>query len=121
MTDRNIRARVNPGVCGLASSVEAGSSDGTQVCVYIESDCPRVQAFAEAWANSSEGPVLDALEELLRRPLMETTPTRLAAECGLHTTCPVPIAVLKASEAAAGLALPTDCSIEMVQVETGCA
>jgi hypothetical protein len=41
----------------------------------------------------------------------------LAAKHGLHTACPVPIAVLKAVEAAASLALPCDCSIEMTRVE----
>jgi hypothetical protein len=65
----------------------------------------------------TDGSVLDAFEELLRRPLVETTPALLAARHRLHATCPVPIAVLKAVEAAAGLALPCDCSIEMTRIE----
>jgi hypothetical protein len=110
----SVRARVNAGVCGLGSVVEASSQDGMSVTVCVESDCPRVLACAEELAGRS---ALDAFEELLRRPLVETTPALLAARHGLHTACPVPIAVLKAIEAAAGLALPCDCSIEVSQVE----
>jgi hypothetical protein len=111
--ERYVCAKVNPGICGLVSQVQAGSADGMQVTVRIESDCPRVQAYAAAWAGWPQGATLDALEELLRKPLVETTPARLAAEQGLHPSCPVPIAVLKASEVVAGLALPCDCNIEL--------
>jgi hypothetical protein len=107
----DIRAEVNAGVCGLASLVEAGSPDGQRVVVRIESDCPRVQALAGELAD------LDAFEELLRLPLAQTTPARLADKHGLHPTCPVPVAVLKAAEAAAGLALPCDCSVKLTRVE----
>jgi hypothetical protein len=109
-----VRVKVNAGVCGLGSVVEASSQDGMNVTVRVESDCPRVLACADELIN---GPALDAFEELLRRPLIETTPALLAARHGLHPACPVPIAALKAVEAAAGLALPCDCSIEMTRVE----
>ena len=114
MADRSVLARVNPGVCGLESSIQASCADGIQVVLCIESDCPRVQRFAEALEKRPGGALLDAFDEVLRKPLVETIPARLAAECGLHPTCPMPISVLKACEAAAGLALPRDCSIELV-------
>ena len=106
-----IRAIVDAGVCGLTSLVEAGSPDGQTVVVRIESDCPRVQALAGDLAG------LDAFQELLSLPLAQTTPALLAAKHGLHPTCPVPVAVLKAAEVAAGLALPCDCSIKLTRVE----
>jgi hypothetical protein len=58
-------------------------------------------------------PALDAFDELLRKSLLETCTARLAAECDLHTACLVPVAVLKAAEAAAGLALPCSCGIQL--------
>ena len=107
----DIKAEVDAGVCGLASLIEAGSADGQNVVVRIESDCPRVQALAGALGE------LDAFHELLRLPLAQTTPALLAAQHGLHPTCPVPVAVLKAAEAAAGLALPCGCSISLTRDE----
>ena len=114
---KSICAEVNAGVCGLVSLIQASSPDGMQVTVSIESDCPRVQAFAAAWTAREGGATLDAFQELLRVPLVETTPARLALEHGLHPTCPVPIATLKAAEAAAGLALPCDCSIKLMRLD----
>jgi hypothetical protein len=115
IVEKCIRAEVNAGVCGLVSVIEARSPDGMQVIVSIESDCPRVQAFAGKWANRTGCATLDAFEELLRASLIDTTPARLASDQGLHPTCLVPVAVLKAAEVAAGLALPCDCSIKLTR------
>jgi hypothetical protein len=107
----DIRAEVDAGVCGLASLVEARSPDGQTVVVRIESDCPRVQALAGELAD------LDAFEELLRLLFAQTTPALLAEKHRLHSTCLVPVAVLKAAEAAAGLALPCDCAVKLTRIE----
>jgi hypothetical protein len=107
----DVIAQVKPGVCGLASRVKASSPDGMNVVVEIESECPRLQAYA---AQPME---LDAYQELLSTPLTQTLPARLAAEHGLHTTCLVPVAVLKAAEVAAGLALPQNASIELERID----
>ena len=106
-----IRAEVDAGVCGLKSLIEARSPDGQTVVVRIESDCPRVQALAGDLAD------LDAFEQVLRLPLTKTRPALLAEKHRLHPTCPVPVAVLKAAEAAAGLALPCDCAVKLARVE----
>jgi hypothetical protein len=107
----DVIAEVKPGICGLASRVKASSADGMNVVVGIESACPRIQAYA---AQALE---LDAYQELLSKPLAQTLPVRLAAEHNLHTTCVVPVAVLKAAEVAAGLALPEAVSLELERVE----
>lgn len=119
MIGQRVRAETNAGVCGLVSLVEARSPDGMQVVVSIESDCPRVQALAADWSAREGGATLDAFQEVLRKPLIETTPACLAVEHSLHPTCPVPIAVLKAVEVAAGLALPCDCSIKLTRLDDG--
>jgi len=81
------------------------------VVVEIEGACPRIQSYA---AQAME---LDAYQELLGKPLAQTLPVRLAAEHNLHATCLVPVAVLKAAEVAAGLALPQNASIELERVD----
>lgn len=107
----NVKAEIDAGVCGFHSIVEAASPDGMDVVVRIESNCPRVQAMA------AELTALDALDEILRKPLVETTPALLAAKHRLHAPCLVPVGLLKAIEAAAGLALPADCRIVLARVE----
>jgi hypothetical protein len=107
----DVIAEVSPGACGLVSRVKASSPDGTNVAIEIESACPRIQACAE------QGMELDAFQELLRKPLAQSLPVLWAAEHGLHTTCLVPLAALKAAEVAAGLALPQDASIHLERVD----
>jgi hypothetical protein len=107
----DIKAEIDAGVCGFYSIVNARSADGVHVQLELESACPRVQALA------AELPDLDAIEEVLRKPLTETTPALLAARHSLHATCPVPIGILKAIEAAAGLALPQQCEVTLSGIE----
>ena len=104
-----IRAHIQPGACGLQTTVHATCADGLLVTVQLESNCPKVQAMAATL------PALDALDEVLHRLLVETTPARAAGQHRLHASCPVPIAILKAVEAAAGLALPVPCEILLEQ------
>ena len=103
--------KVCPGVCGLECRVKASSPDGMNVVLEIESACLRVQAYA------AQVQALDAYQELLSKPLAQASPVLLAAEHNLHTTCLVPVAVLKAAEAAAGLALPRDAHIQLERVD----
>jgi hypothetical protein len=81
------------------------------VQLVTESDCQKVQDLA---AELGE---MDAIEEVLRKPLVETTVARLAAKHKLHTSCVVPVGVIKAVEAAAGLALPRSSAIELTRIE----
>jgi hypothetical protein len=105
-----IKAEVCAGVCGFCTTVQA-SGDGPDVWVEAISDCPRVQDLA------AELGALDAFQEVLSKPLAETKLALLSAKYRLHATCPVPVGILKAIEAAAGLALPADCRVELARVE----
>ena len=107
----DIVADVSPGACGLVSRIKATSPDGMNVVLEIESACPRVQAYAAQMTT------LDAFQELLSKPLAQTLPVLLAAEHSLHTSCLIPLAVLKTAEAAAGLALPQASSIQLERVD----
>jgi hypothetical protein len=93
-------AEIQAGVCGFDSVVRATCLDGLQVTLQLESNCPKVRKMAAALHS------LDALDEVLRKPLVDTTPIRIASKLGLHVSCLVPVGILKAVEAAAGLALP---------------
>ncbi|HUT21606.1 MAG TPA: hypothetical protein VM366_20830 [Anaerolineae bacterium] len=95
-----IRASIRAGACGFEAVVHATCSDGLWVTLQLESNCPKVQEMAAALHD------LNALDEVLRRPLVDTTPAQIAAQYGLHASCPIPVGILKVVEAAAGLALP---------------
>ena len=99
-----IKVQVTAGVCNLSTTIEAQSPDGMAVTLSIESDCPKVQAVA------AEMTYADAFQELFK-PASQTRILELAAAHKLHTTCLVPIGILKEFEAAANLALPADAHI----------
>ncbi len=101
-------ATVHAGICGFTTVVTAASEDGQDVEVGFRTDCPnyapldgtthRLDAFEACFTKVGEGPVYELL-----RP-----------HC-VHAACPVPSAVTKVIEVAAGLALPRDVSIEITK------
>ena len=107
----DIRAEIQAGICGFGTVAQANSADGMTVQLRIESDCPKVKAMA------SELTVVNAMDEVLTKSLVETTPALVAAKHRLHTSCPVPIGILKAVESAAGLALPAMCTVALSRVD----
>ena len=87
------RVIVNPGVCGFTTTIEVDKVDKRRVKVVITSDCEMVTELGESFTEVDAGQALkqgQALSEYV------------------HATCPIPIAVLKAIEAEAGLTVPCD-------------
>jgi uncharacterized protein DUF6951 len=107
----DIRAEIQAGACGFGTVVLAGSADGMTVQLRIDSDCPKVMAMANELAE------VQAMDEVLTKPLVETTPALLATKHRLHSSCPLPIGILKAVEAAAGLALPATCTVVLSRMD----
>jgi len=106
----SIRAQVTAGICGFTTVIVANSKDGITVKLDIQSDCPKIQKYAQDLVE------VNGMDEILRKSMVETQPALLARDHGLHTACPVPIGVLKAVEAAASLALPGSCAIEIERI-----
>ena len=94
------------GVCGFRAQIEAQADEAFNVNLVINSDCPRVSKLAGPLAQVA--PLDD-----MRKPMNETAVYVAASACKLHAACPVPCAIHKAIEVAAGLALPSDVSIEI--------
>ena len=97
-------ARVQPGVCGFETEIDAAADDAMNVVLRIRSACPQVTRLGQTL------PQVSGLE-LLRRPIHETSVYRAAGAARTHAACPVPCAIIKAIEVAAGLALPQDVHI----------
>ncbi len=97
---------VNPGVCGFDCQVLAERSDKRNARIKItESDCTMIQKLAENLQDIS-------LQNLFV-PLTKNLIFIAAEKAGCHLACPVPVAVVKASEVALGLAVPKDVSIRI--------
>jgi len=97
-------AFVNAGICGFTCRIKAWKIDKKTVGLEIsESECQQIQDYSELIRQLT-----------LNEVFMPVTrnPVYLAAEqSGCHASCPVPVAVLKASEVAMEMALPRDASI----------
>ena len=107
------KAIVTAGICGFTSTIEASPNGAGpfRVHLHVESECPDVQNLA------AEIQEVDAMAECLGRGAGGASPVVLEAgrRCLRHLACPVPVAIIKAIEVAAGLALPKDVSITITR------
>ncbi len=97
-------AQVSPGVCGLVTKITATADDAYNVALTVTSECPHIRQMAEQLVEV-------AILQEMRKPIHETSVYRAAGIARIHTSCPVPCAILKAVEVAAELALPADVHI----------
>jgi hypothetical protein len=101
-----IEVKVNPGICGLKSTIKAESADMMTAKVEIESECPAVMELADKIKT------VDAMKEVFA-PFGTSSIFTGSVGTLTHATCPVPTAILKAVEASCSLALPADVVIEI--------
>jgi hypothetical protein len=101
-----IHTTVEAGVCGRKALIQADSKDMQTVDLHIESDCPDITKAAEALNN------VDGMQEVFGKIGDTSVYQEIRKHCK-HAACPVPAAIVKSVEAAAGLALPKDVSIKM--------
>lgn len=104
-----VRADIDPGICGFHTSVIAEAESMRKVKLTIETDCDQITKAAEELTE------MDMLEEL-KAGLGHGHVYGVLSGCVRHVTCPVGSGILKAAEAAAGLALPKDVTIKMSKV-----
>lgn len=97
------RVDIDPGICGLPTTVRAQMDDETYRCrISIESECASIRKMA------LELEEVDPFREIaLRRGEGPEILLRGRQFCS-HSACPVPVGIIKAVEVAAGLALPAD-------------
>ncbi|HUX42519.1 MAG TPA: hypothetical protein VMV83_15230 [Rectinemataceae bacterium] len=95
------KVAVDPGICGLKSTIHAVSEDGQACVLSIDSDCEAIRALA------LEIGTLDGYEVAFK-PFAENPVYLAAGRHYKHAACPLPSAVIKAVEVACRLALPKD-------------
>ncbi len=104
------KVKINPGVCGLVTAVEATSPDGFTVELNVRSGCDSVNGMFKALGTS-----FDAFELCLKKPGDNPFYTYAAENFPGHAACPTIAGILKAIEVECKLALPKDVSITFEQ------
>ena len=100
----DISVHVEPGICGFDCTVKAYRIEKRTVKVEIEgSECKQIQRLA---AELGEFGVKELFMPLTRNPVYAA-----AEKAGCHSSCAIPAAVLKAVEAAMGMAIARDVRI----------
>lgn len=100
------KARVNSGICGFTTEINAIADDNYRVLLQITSECALIRRLAGELTS------VEAFGEV-SAPITETATYQVAARCRLHAACPVPCAIIKSIEVSAGLALPLDVTIQL--------
>jgi hypothetical protein len=102
MEQGRVTLHVDPGVCRLKTRIECWLED-EMLRYSITSGCKHVQDFAAALEQER----FDMME-VMRMPFSQNKAYIIGGKTLKHSTCPLPMAVLKGMEVAAGLALKRD-------------
>jgi len=105
------RVTVDPGICDFTTTIEVNKSTKRKVKVLINSQCEWVTELGESLTEIDQWDVI--------KQYIDCEIYKVASKCHLHVTCPVPMAVLKAIEVEAGLALPRDVVIRFETTNMG--
>ena len=103
------RVVVNPGVCGKNVTIEVEKVGKRGVTVTINSDCEMVNDMGESLDEVDQWDVF--------KPPIDSPFYKCALHCRLHAACPIPMAIIKAIEVEAGLAVPRPVSLRFENVE----
>lgn len=102
--------KVDPGICGFVCEITAEKIDRRTVRLEINgSKCGQIKKLA---AQLKPMTVSDLFVPVTRNPLFKA-----AERCGCHLSCPIPTALVKASEIALELALPKNVMITYTECE----
>jgi len=96
------RVIVKSGICGFISTIDVERAADESIKVVITSGCEMVTELGESLTE------IEIEEREIHKKHIDSEIYKAASRCKLHVTCPVPMAVLKAIEAEAELALPRD-------------
>lgn len=97
-----VKTKVEAGVCGFVTEIEAASEDSQNVTFAVKTDCEKISALAKIL------PPVDAYNEIqygFEGELYKVIRQHLTGCC---SGCAVPIGIFKSMQVVAGLALPRD-------------
>jgi hypothetical protein len=103
---KEVRVIVDPGNCGFQCSIMAIRQAEKNVRISMQSECPQVQRLAD---------LVGAVDlNVLFLPVVRNHVFNSAAIAACHTSCLVPLGLIKAAEVSLGLALSQGATIRFV-------
>ncbi|OGF50749.1 MAG: hypothetical protein A2044_07850 [Candidatus Firestonebacteria bacterium GWA2_43_8] len=105
-----VKTKVEAGICGFVTEIEAMSDDEQNVSFKIKSDCEKIQSLG------GKIPKVDAYSEIstgFEGGLYKVIRAKLRGCC---SGCAVPVGIFKSMQVAAMLALPKDIVIKIEKV-----
>ncbi|NLK26586.1 MAG: hypothetical protein GX307_08460 [Euryarchaeota archaeon] len=96
---------VDAGVCRFRTKISASCQDG-KICFRIISDCPHVKKVQDELSAEVN------LIEILRMPFSTNPIYNACGKVLAHSACPIPSALIKTAEAAAGFGLKRNVQFE---------
>jgi hypothetical protein len=93
--------KVNPGICGLESTIKVTSNNMQTAVVEIFSECPGIKQMENELKD------IDCFEECFSK-IGNSRVYKAADKYCKHVACPVPAAIIKGLEVACGLSLAKD-------------
>lgn len=106
-----LRAEIDPGVCGYSTAVTARSDDGRHVEFTFECDCDLIAALADKVAEIQPVDAIATLSPDENAVLAEAR--RILQGAGCCEACVVPQGAVKAMYIITGLALPRNVSMKL--------
>lgn len=104
-----VEVKVNPGVCGLNTTINVNSDDMQTAVIEIKTDCPNIKPM------ELELKEVDGFEECFAK-IGDSKVYEMAKKYCKHAACPVPTAIIKGIEVACGLALPKDVEVRITKI-----
>lgn len=101
------KVRINPGICGLITTVTAESEDQQEVKITVHSACESIQKMFEEL-----GDTYDAFDVCLTKPGTGELYEYAAEHFPVHASCPAIAGIIKCMEVECRLALPAEAKIE---------
>jgi hypothetical protein len=100
----NVALHVECGACRFHADIKVFMEDG-ELVYDIKSDCPYVSRMGQTLKRL---PMMDCL----KMPFCENEIYRIGGQELKHSACPVPMALIRGSEVAAGLGLKKEVKVE---------
>lgn len=101
-----VEVKVNPGICGLCSTIKFDSDDEQEVTIDFVTDCPSLKPLEQELKE------IDGYQICFQK-FGDGEICELGHKYCRHPGCPVPAAIIKGIEVSCGMALPKDAEINI--------
>jgi len=104
-----VKTRVEAGICGFVTEIEANSEDMQHVSFKVDTDCEKIENLTEKLTTYD---AYNEIKEGFDGELFKVIREELKGCC---SGCAVPVGLFKSMQVAAMLALPKNISITIIK------